>query len=218
MGQLKSTSRPRAGHGRRRGGGEQAGLAQARRSAELGAQLADEHRIHLLSRLGHKLRSAALALQESARQAAFGRPELLEAIFEQSQEVARRAAALEAAAVLPKDSARGVVLGAVLNLALPNANRKLPSQAVVLGSEHALVEAFTRVQEWMGGQSLTVAADLVGSWWRVRVGATGQRRPQLVPEMGELLIRLIVETHLDGWFDASLPDRADIYLPAQPAR
>src|ERR1700694_4827551 len=122
MGQLKSTSRPRAGHGRRRGGGEQAGLAQARRSAELGAQLADEHRIHLLSRLGHKLRSAVLALQESARQAAFGRPELLEAVFEQAQEVGRRAAALEAAAVLPKDSARGVVLGAGLDLALPLAS------------------------------------------------------------------------------------------------
>jgi hypothetical protein len=39
-----------------------------------------------------------------------------------------------------------------------------------------------------------------------------------VPEMGEPLIRLIVETHLDGWFDASDPDSADFYLPAQPPR
>jgi hypothetical protein len=209
---------PLALNGRLVGWARDAGLALARRSAELGQQLADEHRAHLLTRLGHKLRSASLALQESARQAAFGRPELLEAVFEQAQEVARRAAALEAAAVQPKDSARGVVLGAVLNLALPNADRRLPSQAVVLGSEHALVEAFTRAQEWMGGQSLTVAAELVGSWWMVRVGASGPRRPLPVPEMGEPLIRLIVETHLDGWFDASHPDRADIYLPAHQPR
>jgi hypothetical protein len=39
-----------------------------------------------------------------------------------------------------------------------------------------------------------------------------------VPEMGEPLIRLIVETHLDGWFDASHADHADIYLPAHQPR
>jgi hypothetical protein len=89
---------------------------------------------------------------------------------------------------------------------------------VVLGSEPSLVEAFTRANEWMGGQSLTVAAELLGSWWRVRVGASGPRRPLPVPEMGEPLIRLIVETHLDGWFDASHADRADFYLPAQQPR
>ena len=61
-------------NGRLVGWAEASGLALARRSAELGTQLADEHRAHLLSRLGHKLRSASLALQESARQAAFGRP------------------------------------------------------------------------------------------------------------------------------------------------
>jgi hypothetical protein len=205
-------------NGRLVGWSEHAGLALARRSLELGQHLADEHRVHLLGRLGHKLRSAVLALQESARQAAFGRPELLEAVFEQAQEVARRAAALEAAAAQPKDGARGVVLGAVLNLALANADRRLPDEAVVLGSEPALVEAFTRVKEWMGGQNLSVGAELVGSWWKVRVGGSGPRLPMAVPEMGEPLIRLIVETHLDGWFDASDPDSADFYLPAQPPR
>jgi hypothetical protein len=209
---------PLALNGRLVGWAEHSGLALARRSAELGQQLADEHRAHLLSRLGHKLRSAVLALQESARQAAFGRPELLEAVFEQAQEVARRAAAVEAAAVQPKDSARGVVLGAVLNLALPNADQRLPPDAVVLGSEPALVEAFTRAQEWMDGQSLTVEAELVGSWWKVGVGASGLRQPMSVPEMGEPLIRLIVDMHLDGWFDASHADRADIYLPAHQPR
>ena len=205
-------------NGRLVGWSEHAGLALARRSSELGHQLADEHRAYLLGRLGHKLRSAVLALQESARQAAFGRPELLEAVFEQAQEVARRAAALEAAAAQPKDGARGVVLGAVLNLALANADRRLPDEAVVLGSEPALVEAFTRAKDWMGGQNLSVGAELVGSWWRVRVGGTGPRQPMAVPEMGEPLIRLIVETHLDGWFDARDPDSADFYLPAQQPR
>src|ERR1700693_5240080 len=119
------------------------GLGLARRCAELGQVMVDEHRDHLLGRLGHKLRSAVLALQESARQAAFGRPELLEAVFELAQDVGRRAAALAAAAIEPKDRARGVVLGAVLNLALPSAAQKLPPQAVVVGSEPELVEAFT---------------------------------------------------------------------------
>ena len=209
---------PLALNGRLVGWSDHSGLALARRSAELGQQLVDEHRTYLLGRLGHKLRSAVLALQESARQAAFGRPELLEAVFEQAQEVARRAAALEAAAVLPKDGARGVVLGAVLNLALASADTKLPAEAVVLGSEPALVEAFTRAKEWMGGQNLTVGASLVGSWWRVRVGRSGPRQPMAVPEMGEPLIRLIVETHLDGWLDASHPGHADFYLPARQPR
>ncbi len=209
---------PLALNGRLVGWAEHAGLGLARRSAELGQQLADEHRGRLLSRLGHKLRSAVLALQESARQAAFGRPELLEAVFEQAQEVARRAAALEAAAVEPKDRARGVGLGAVLNLAMPSAVQRLPAQAVVVGSEPELVEAFTRAREWVGGQSLNVDAERVGSWWRVRVGGGGPRQAMAVPEMGEPLIRLIVETHLDGWFDASHPDHADIFLPAHQPR
>jgi hypothetical protein len=200
------------------GWAEHGGLGQARRCAELGEQLADDERVYLLGRLGHKLRSAVLALQESARQAAFGRPELLEAIFEQAQEVGRRAAAVEAAAIQPKDAARGVVLGAVLNLSLPNAARELPPGAVVLGSEPALVEAFTRIQEWMGGPGMTIAAEPVGAWLKISVAPGPGRRPMPVPEMGEPLIRLLVDTRLGGWLDASRPDGADIYLPSQPSR
>src|ERR1700693_2179164 len=142
--------------GRLVGWADEGGLGLARRCAELGDLMVDEHRDYLLGRLGHKLRSAVLALQESARQAAFGRPEMLEAVYEQAQEVGRRAAALEAGAVQPKDGARGVVLGAVLNLATPTAARDLPANAVVLGSEPALVEAFTRAQDWLrpGGPRL----------------------------------------------------------------
>ena len=121
-------------NGRLVGWAQEAGLKIARRSAELGQRLMDEQRDYLLGRLGHKLRSSVLALQESARQAAFGRPELLEAVFEQAQEVGRRAAGLEAAAVEPKDTARGVVLGAVLNLAVPAARHDVPPDAVVIGS------------------------------------------------------------------------------------
>src|ERR1700693_2596947 len=146
--------------GRLVGWADEGGLGLARRCAELGDLMVDEHRDYLLGRLGHKLRSAVLALQESARQAAFGRPELLEAVFEQAQEVARRAAAIEAAADQSKDGARGVVLGAVLNLALASADKSVPPDAVVLGSEPALVEAFTRAKEWMGGQGLRVGAEL----------------------------------------------------------
>jgi hypothetical protein len=205
-------------NGRLVGWAERGGLGAARRSAELGQQLADEERAHLVGRLGHKLRSAVLALQESARQAAFGRPELLETVFEQAQEVGRRAAAVEAAVVVPRDRARGVVLGAVLNLALSTASRSVPADAVVLGSEPALVDAFTRLGEWLGGESISVSAEPVGAWWKVSICTTASPAPLAVPEMGEPLIRLIVDTHLDGWLDASRPDWVDVYLPAHPSR
>jgi hypothetical protein len=207
--------------GRLVGWAEKPGLKVSRRCAELGMRLVDEHRDHLLGRLGHKLRSSVLALQESSRQAAFGRPERLESVFEQAQEVGRRAAALEAAAVQSADHARGVVLGAVLNLAMPAAAKELPANAVVLGSEPALVEAFTRAREWLGGDGLSVAAEPVGSWWKVRIDAPGPRQPLSVPEMGEPLLRLIVDTHLDGWLDTTRPGGVDIYLPGYgsfPAR
>jgi hypothetical protein len=205
-------------NGRLVGWADHAGLGQARRCAELGQGLIEEQQANLLRRLGHKLRSAVLALQESARQAAFGRPELLEAVFEQAQEVGRRAAAVEAAAIQTKDAARGVVLGAVLNLAVPHAARELPPEAVVLGSETDLVEALTRIQEWMGGPGMTIVVEPVGGWWRIRVAPAGERGPMSVPEMGEPLVRLIVDTRLGGWLDAGRADGADVYLPAQPTR
>jgi hypothetical protein len=204
--------------GRLVGWADEGGLGLARRCSELGDLMADQQRDHLLRRLGHKLRSAVLALQESARQAAFGRPDMLEAVYEQAQEVGRRAAAVEAAAVQSKDQARGVVLGAVLNLATPTAARELPPNAIVLGSEPALVEAFTRAQDWLGPEGLSIAADPFGSWWKVRIDASNPRRTMSVPEMGEPLLRLIVDTHLDGWLDATRRDGADIYLPAHRPR
>jgi hypothetical protein len=205
-------------NGRLVGWAEQTGLRTARRSAELGQRLVDEQRDYLLGRLGHKLRSSVLALQESARQAAFGRPEMLDAVFEQAQEVGRRAAGLEAAAIEPKDGARGVGLGAVLNLALPSVSRSVPAEAVVVGSEPVLVEAFTRVGEWLMGDSLNVAAERTGTWWRVRVSATGERKPLPVPELGEPLVRLIVDSHLGGWLDTSATHHVDLYLPAYRPR
>jgi hypothetical protein len=205
-------------NGRLVGWAEHAGLRVARQCVELGQRLVDEQRAHLLGRLGHKLRSSVLALQESARQAAFGRPELLEGLFEQAQEVGRRAAALEATAIEPKDSARGVVLGAVLNLALPAATRDLPSDAVVLGSEPVLVEAFSRARDWLDGSSLDVAAEARGGWWMVTLTTRGERQPLPVPELGEPLVRLIVDTQLGGWLDTSASHGADIYLPAYQSR
>ncbi len=205
-------------NGRLVGWAERSGLRTARQSAELGQRLVNEQREYLLGRLGHKLRSSVLALQESARQAAFGRPEMLEGLFEQAQEVGRRAAGLEAAAMELKDSARGVVLGAVLNLAMPAAANDVPADAVVLGSEPLMVEAFTRLREWLMADSLSVSAEAMGGWWKVRVTSNGERKPLAVPELGEPLVRLIVDTQLDGWLDASRPDGADMYLPAYHPR
>jgi hypothetical protein len=204
-------------NGRLVGWAETGGLGPARRCAELGHHLAAEHRDHLLGRLGHKLRSSVLAFQESTRQAAFGRPDMLEGLFEQAQEIGRRAAALEVAAVEPKDGARGVVLGAVMNLAVPGAEHDVPATAVVMGSEPVLVEALSRARDWLGG-SLHVSAEPAGSWWKLRLSSSGVRTPLAVPEMGEPLLRLIVDTQLDGWLDVRSADSVDIYLPAYRPR
>src|SRR2546426_8601752 len=116
-------------NGRLVGWAERGGLHAARQAAETGQRLAHDQRDYLVGRLGHKLRSAVLALQESARQAAVGRPELMETVFEQAQEGGRRAAALEAAAHAPQERPRGVGLGGLLNGAVPLATRGVPDAA-----------------------------------------------------------------------------------------
>jgi hypothetical protein len=155
-----------------------------------------------------------LALQESARQAAFGRRELLEQIHEQAQEVGRRALALESVALEPKDPPRGVVIGAVLGVAAPGADRQLPGQAVVQAVEPVLRDALTRAYEWLGGPGSKINGELIGNWWRLELIAAPGRQPLVVPELGEPLVRHMVDILLDGWLDGSSPDRAVIYLPA----
>ena len=200
-------------NGRLVGWGRESGKGVARRAVEAGGRIEQDRRSHLLGRLGHKMRSSVLALQESARQAAFGRQELLEQIYDQAQEVGRRAAALEAVALDPKDVARAVVIGAVLNLAAPGAARDLPPDAVVRAAESVLVEALTRAYEWMGGAGTVIDGRSVDDWWRLELIASANREPLPLPEVGEPLVRLLVDTHLQGWLDASQPGRAVIFLP-----
>lgn len=190
------------------------GRALVRRAEEEGERIAAERRAHLMQRLGHKLRSAVLVLQESARQAAYGRQELLEEVYEQAVEVGRRAAGLETVALEPKDVARSVVLGAVLNLAAPAAARTLPGDAVVRAPEPVLVEALTRAYEWMGGPGSSIHGERAGGWWRLELLPAPGRQPLAVPELGEPLVRLLVDDRLDAWLDAGDPGRALIYLPA----
>ena len=192
----------------------QASRAAVRRAEEEGARLTQERRAYLLRRLGHKLRSSVLALQELTRQAAFGRRELLEQIHDQALDVGRRAVALELVALDPVDPARAVVVGAVLNLAAPGARRSLPSDAVVRAPEPLLVEALTRAYEWMGGPGSTIRGRLEGQWWQLEIEASPERCPLAVSELGEPLVRYLVDGHLEGWLDASRPDSAVIYLPA----
>jgi len=106
----------------------------------------------------------------------------------------------------------------VLNGAMPFANRRMPADAAVLGSEPALVEAFTRLRDWLGGGKLDVDAEAVGAWWKVTVCSEPSPAPLPVPEMGEPLIRLIVDTHLNGWLDVGSDRCADVYLPAYAGR
>jgi hypothetical protein len=190
------------------------GRVPARLAVEEGDRIKRERRVHLLGRLSHKLRGAALALQESARQAAFGREQLLQDVYDQAQEVARRALAMEAVALDPKDPPRAVVVGAVLNLAAAGAQRVLPGDAVVRASEPVLVEALTRAYEWMGGPGCTVTGTRCGSWWRLEIEEGPEREPLMTPELGEPMIRHLVDAVLEGWLDASQPSRAVIYLPA----
>lgn len=187
--------------------------ALARQAAEHGERLERERRGQLLGRLGHKLRSAVLSLQESARQAAFGRPELLERLYEQAQEVGRRAAALEAAALDPKDAARSVVLAAVLNTSAPEARNEMPPEAVVRAPEPVLYEAMARTYEWMGGRGVRVTGERVGSWWKVELEQSPDPKPIAAYELGEPLVRLLIDIHCEGWLDAR-PDRAVLWLPA----
>ena len=203
-------------NGRLVGWGPEGGLSRAsyRRAQEEGERIARERRAHLLGRLSHKLRSSVLALSESARQAAFGRQELLEGIYEMAQDVARRALAMEAVALDPKDPPRAVVIGAVLNLAAVGTNR-VPRDAVVRASEPVLKDALTRACDWMGGPGCTVTCERVGGWWRLEVVAAPARRPLPVPEMGEPLVRHLVDGLLEGWLDSSAGDRAAIYLAAE---
>lgn len=190
------------------------GRSAAHRLQEESARIELARRDHLLGRLGHKLRSSVLILQESARQAAFGRPEQFEQLYDQAQEVGRRAAALEAVAVASREGARAVVLGAVLNLAAPGASRDLPGDAVVRASETQLVEALTRAYEWMGGPGTGISGRLQGGWWRLELRPAPGRRPLPVPEVGEPLVRLLVENRLDGYLDTSDPAQVLLFLPA----
>lgn len=188
--------------------------ASARRAQEEGQRIGRERRARLLGRLSHKLRGSVFALQQSARQAAFGRQELLQHIYDQAQDVGRRATAIEVVALDPLDPPRSVMIGAVLNLAATGPQRRLPGHAVVRASEPVLVEALTRAYEWMGGTGCAITAAPCGNWWRLEMAAAPGRRALLVPELGEPLVRHLVDTVLEGWLDSSHPDRAIIYLPA----
>lgn len=194
------------------------GTALARQAAEIGRGYEVSRRSHLLGRLGHKLRSSVLSLQETARQAAFGRPELLEQVFEQAQEVGRRAAALEAASLDPKDGARSVVVAALLRSAAPQMQAAVPDHAVVSVPETVLHEALARTHEWMGGPGSRVSAEPVDGadarWWRFSFAAAPEPpAAPVMPEMGESLVALLVDVHCDGWLRAE-PGGAQVWLRA----
>jgi hypothetical protein len=185
-----------------------------KRAEEEGARLVQERRAYLVRRLGHKVRSSVLALQVSARQAAFGRQELFEEILEQALDLGLRAFALTAVALDPTEPARSVVLGAALNLAAPGAERTLPADALVRTPETVLVDALTKAYEWMGGPGTVICGQSSGRWWRLEIQASPHRQPLAIPELGEPLVRHLVDTHLDGWLEVAHADRVRIHLPA----
>ena len=186
------------------------GEGSAERARETGERLSRERRAHLFGRLDHKLRSSVLSLQVSARAAAYGRHELLEAVYDQAQEVSRRADALAAAALDPKEPARAVVLAASLPGG-PEQSSSVPRDAIVLAPEPVLAEVMTRLGAWVG-ENAEVSAARVSRFWRLAF--RGRRRQLDVPEFGEPLLRHLVEMQLHGWLDTSDADELVIYLPA----
>lgn len=189
------------------------GRPAARQAVVLAQQLAAERRTRLIERLGHKLRSSVLAWRELSRQSAYGRPAPIEDMHDLALEIARRAEGLELLAVEPRDEQRAVVLGAVLNLAAPAALRQVPTKAHVMASEPSLLQALNRTYDWLGGPGSAFEAEERGNWWRLLLRPAPERQPLPVSELGEPLIRLLVETRLGGWFDVPEADVPSIYLP-----
>src|SRR6266852_1121820 len=88
-----------------------------------------------------------------------------------------------------------------------------PSSGTASGLRSPLEVTWTFHHPPIGSaDSLSVSAEPMGGWWKVQVTSNGERKPLAVPELGEPLVRLIVDTQLDGWLDASRRDGADMYL------
>jgi hypothetical protein len=66
----------------------------------------------------------------------------------------------------------------------------------------------------MGGPGATIRGRLEGQWLQLEIESSPERCPLAIPELGEPLVRYLVDSHLEGWLDASRPDRAIVYLPA----
>ena len=203
--------RPLTSGGRLVGWGRPRGAdpASGPQAEQIGGGIERERRARLLARLDHKLRSSLLVLQESARSAAFGRVETLELLHGQALEGERRAAGLATAAVDPQEPARAVVLAAALRLAVRGGDLDVPPDAIVWAPEPVLVAALGRLHELAGEGPYSAAR--AGSWWRL--DAPGAARPPEVPELGEPLLRLLVDSYLGGWLEVA-PGRVSAFLPA----
>jgi hypothetical protein len=138
---------------------------------------------------------------------------MLETVYDLAQEVGRRAAGLSAAATDPKDSARGVVLAAALRIVARGAILDVPADAVVLACEPVLIEALSRTYEWMGGEGCLFTAQVMPGWVKMTVTPGPGRGPLSVPELGEPLVRFLVDTHLEGWVDVHSQESIAIFLP-----
>jgi len=121
---------------------------------------------------------------------------------------------LEVVALEPVDAPRSVVLGAVLNLAAPHAERYLPADAMVHGSEPALLETLGRAYEWMGGPGSVIHGRRMGGWWELAFQASPQWDAQAVAELGEPLVGFLVNARLNGWLESHPDGQVAIYLPA----
>ena len=182
----------------------------------LGELRARALRERLLERLDHKLRGGLLALEASAAgAAATGDRALLGQVHDLAREVRSRAEGLASVVLEPRDGRRPVVLRAALAMLPATDSGGVPAEALVEASEQALRDLLERLVDWMGGAGCAFEATLDGRWWRLRVHRAG---PSLasVPELGEPLVRHLVDFVLEGWLAPPDAGGVTLYLPAPP--
>ncbi len=166
-----------------------------------------EARRRLVHRLDHKLRSSLLLLRENALRS--GSP----ALYDLAEEALRRASGLSAAAVPAADEPRPLRPAAVLASVIPGVVIEGEAGAIAIAPEADLKSLLGRLPGWLGG-GLRFRLESVPGWCVLDVSAAEPAPPDEVPELGEPLVRLIVEEGLGGGLEVPGPGRAVLRLPA----
>lgn len=166
-----------------------------------------EDRRRLALRLEHRLRSTLMLLQESARRSGS------EAMYDLAAEALRRAGGLASAAVPPGGETRPVHLASAIMSALPGAACGGDRGLAASVPDGDLRTVLGLLPGWLGPDlSITLRAN--PELLLMEISAPGPAPAMEVPEMGEPLIRILVEENLRGTLEVGEGATAIIGLPA----